>query len=190
MREETREWRFYFIRHGETLSNMLGLRCGGEWDEPMTESGIAQVRHAAEVLRALAPTIDIVVTSPLLRTRQTAAILAMALGVPSVKDAAFIERRLGAWTGQPIATTEEQLAAGETPPGGEPEAEFHERVARGLERLRRDPSRTPLVVASRGVGRVLHILLGGDGKLRAGNAEPLEFIVEPDEPPTVRSLFD
>jgi len=46
------------------------------------------------------------------------------------------------------------------------------------------------VVASRGVGRVLHILLGGDGKLRAGNAEPLEFIVEPDEPPTVRSLFD
>lgn len=64
----------YLIRHG------IAAERGDEWPDdskrPLTGDGIAQLRKAAKALDALGITFDQIITSPLVRTRQTADALA------------------------------------------------------------------------------------------------------------------
>ena len=46
-----------------------------------------------------------------------------------------------------------------------------------LEQLRPQLERRPLLVSSKGVGRVLNGLLGGSGRMQVGNGEIVEFAV-------------
>jgi probable phosphoglycerate mutase len=71
-------------------------------------------------------------------------------------DPLFNERRLGQWNNRPIAETEELLAAKVTPPGGEAEDDFTKRVSAAMDNLRPHLDRRPLLVSSKGVGRVLN----------------------------------
>lgn len=71
---------FYFVRHGESESNVLGLitnRAGAAY--PLTAKGCAQVEALAQNLAGSA--ITRMVSSPLLRALQTAEILAARLGI-------------------------------------------------------------------------------------------------------------
>jgi probable phosphoglycerate mutase len=97
--------------------------------------------------------------------------------VPVEVEPLLSERRLGQWNNRPIAETEEQLAARVTPPGGESEEEFAARVGLALEALRPYLDRRPLLVSSKGVGRVMNVLLGGQGRMQVGNGEIVEFAV-------------
>ena len=45
--------------------------------------------------------------------------------------------------------------------------------------------RRPLIVSSRGVGRILNTLLGGEGRMQIGNGEIVEFEVARDQGATV-----
>ena len=103
-----------------------------------------------------------IVVSALQRTRQTADIVSWALpGVDIVVDPAFNERRLGEWNRRPIADTQAALAAGVTPPGGESNAEFTQRIADAVDAtLLPRLGQRPLLVASKGVARVLGELAG------------------------------
>jgi phosphohistidine phosphatase len=69
----------YLIRHG-----LAGDR-GPEWPDdskrPLTDDGLAKLRKEARGLRALDVAFDVIVTSPLLRTRQTADVFAEVLAV-------------------------------------------------------------------------------------------------------------
>ena len=122
-----------FMRHGATALNAAGLRCGGDVDLPLTELGHLQSVQAAQHLAALRPRVGVIVVSALQRTRQTAEIIGRALhGVEVVIEPAFNERRLGEWNRRPIAETQAELAAGITPPGGESNAEFTQRVSQAL----------------------------------------------------------
>jgi probable phosphoglycerate mutase len=122
----------------------------------------------------------VIVAGSLLRTRQTAHIISGVLGdVPIELEPLINERRLGEWNSRTIAETEEMLARKVTPPGGESEAQFTERIGHALEHLRRFHERRPLLVSSKGVGRVMHTLLGGEGRMQVGNAEIVEFAVAP-----------
>lgn len=166
-----------FMRHGVTALNAAGLRCGGDVDLPLAELGHRQSVLAAQHLAALRPRVGVIVVSALQRTRQTADIVARCLrGVEIVIDAGFNERLLGAWNRRPIAETQAQLAAGITPPGGESNDEF-------LQRIRNAVMATvvpllgerPLLVASKGVARVLGELAGGGARAPLGNADIVEF---------------
>jgi broad specificity phosphatase PhoE len=93
----------YLVRHGETTWNREG-RQQGHHDSPLTETGIEQARAAGRTLRHAIPEIRAacIETSPLGRARQTAVILAEALGldVDAVLVAPLLaEHHLGRWEG-------------------------------------------------------------------------------------------
>jgi len=67
----------YLIRHGVAAER--GPEYPDDSKRPLTSKGIAGVRREAKGLNALGITIDLIVTSPLTRTRQTAQIIAETL---------------------------------------------------------------------------------------------------------------
>jgi 2,3-bisphosphoglycerate-dependent phosphoglycerate mutase len=161
-----------FMRHGATALNAAGLRCGGDVDLPLTELGHCQAVLAAQRLAALRPRVGVIVVSALQRTRQTADIVGRSLhGVETLVDAAFNERRLGTWNRRPIAETQAELAAGVTPPGGESNDEFTQRICDAVAAtLVPLLDQRPLLVASKGVARVLGELCGHSASEPLDNA--------------------
>ena len=176
-----RPFTLYFARHGVTEPNFRGFRCGGDLDLPLMDIGCDQAYLLAKQIEKMSLRIGIIITGSLIRTRQTASIISGVLGnVPVEIDPLLNERRLGQWNNRPIAETEHLLAAKVTPPGGESEDDFTRRISLALEKLRPHLDRRPLLVSSKGVGRVLHGLLGGQDRMQVGNGEIVEFAVAAD----------
>lgn len=168
--------RLLLARHGATGPNLAGLRCGGDIDPPLAAPGREQALQLARQLAALAEPPVLIVTSDLQRTRETAQIVARVLGLAEPHlEAGFRERRLGQWNLQPIADNEPLMAAGATPPGGESRAEFAARVHAALSRTRPLLARRALLVASRGVARVLREHCGQQAARPLGNGELIEL---------------
>jgi phosphohistidine phosphatase len=73
----------YLIRHG--IAAERGEEFPDDSKRPLTSSGIAKLRREAKALNALEVSFDVIITSPLVRTRQTADIIAESLqGTPPV----------------------------------------------------------------------------------------------------------
>jgi probable phosphoglycerate mutase len=175
-----RPFTLYFVRHGVTEPNFKGLRCGGDLDVPLMDIGCDQAYLLAKQIARMNLGVGMIISASLQRTRQTASIISGVLGnVPIDVEPLLNERRLGSWNNQSITRTEEQLKSGATPPGGESEGQFVRRICDALERVRPSLDRVPLIVSSKGVGRVLNNLLGGDGRMSVGNGEVVEFAVAP-----------
>ena len=165
-----------FVRHGATAANLAGLRCGGDLDLPLTDLGRAQAVDSGARLAQLEPPIGLIVTSDLKRTRETAAYISAALpGVPVIVEPDFAERMLGKWNLWPIADTQAWLEARCTPPGGESDDEFADRIARALRRVKSLLRQRPLLVGSKGVARMLGELVGLPDRLELGNGVVAEF---------------
>ncbi len=145
------------LRHGVTLSTERKLFSGsGGADPGLTETGHQQAARAAAWI-ADRHDVDVVVASPLQRTRETAQHVADAVGVdvdlePGVAEAAF-----GEWDGRSFAEimegwqTELQDWLGSTavaPPGGEAFDAVDERVAEARERILREHAGRTVVVVS------------------------------------------
>jgi uncharacterized phosphatase len=99
--------KLYFIRHGESEATLKGL-FAGRWDVPLTENGISQAELAAVQAKTLL--IDCIVSSPLKRASQTAAIIAEASGYPKDKivfSDLFTERDYGDLQGRPWADVDD-----------------------------------------------------------------------------------
>jgi probable phosphoglycerate mutase len=173
-----RPFTLYFVRHGVTEPNFRGFRCGGDLDIPLMDIGCDQAYLLAKQIEKMNLRIGVIVTGSLIRTRQTASIVSGVLAnVPVEVEPLFNERRLGQWNNRPIADTEELLKAKVTPPGGESEEDFAKRIATALDHLRPMLDRRPLLVSSKGVGRVLNAILGGQERMQVGNGEIVEFSV-------------
>lgn len=85
------------MRHGETEWNRAG-RVMGRNPVELSIEGRAQVEAAAEFGRALQ--IDLIATSPLVRARQSAEIMARRLGgTPIIEDPRLTEVEYGRWQG-------------------------------------------------------------------------------------------
>ena len=91
---------FYFIRHGQTDANALGLKQGIINDDRthLTATG----RQQAAQLHAQFPIgfADALYVSPLDRTRETAAILNTDAHLPETTDSRLLEISYGSWDGQ------------------------------------------------------------------------------------------
>ena len=176
-----RGFTLYFVRHGVTEPNFRGFRCGGDLDIPLMDIGCDQAYLLAKQIEKMNLRIGVIVAGSLIRTRQTASIISGVLAnVPVEVEPLFNERRLGQWNNRPISETEELLKARVTPPGGESEDDFAQRLLAGLDNLRPHLDRRPLLVSSKGVGRVLNGLLGGEDRMQVGNGEIVEFNVARD----------
>ena len=88
--------RFVLIRHAQSDWNASG-RWQGHADPPLSALGRRQASRLAESLRGAG--IDVLVSSDLIRARQTAAALGEALGIAPLHDARFRELDVGRWTG-------------------------------------------------------------------------------------------
>jgi phosphohistidine phosphatase len=69
-------YELYLIRHG--LAEERGDAWPDDTKRPLTEDGMSRLRRAARALVRLGVPVDVVLTSPLVRTRQTAELLAAA----------------------------------------------------------------------------------------------------------------
>jgi probable phosphoglycerate mutase len=175
-----RPFTLFFVRHGITEPNFRGFRCGGDLDLPMMDIGCDQAYLLAKQIEKMNLRVGVIVAGSLIRTRQTAAIISGVLGTVAVEIEPLLnERRLGQWNNRPISETEDMLKSGVTPPGGESETQFEARVALALDNLRPHFARRPLIVSSKGVGRVINSLLGGTERMTVGNGEIVEFSVAP-----------
>jgi probable phosphoglycerate mutase len=93
------------VRHGETDWNRE-RRFQGHADRPLNDVGRAQAWSLAEELRT--EPVAALYTSPLLRARQTAAILGLAFGLDPVADPRLMEIDVGSWTGLTMAEIDER----------------------------------------------------------------------------------
>ena len=159
---------FYFLRHGETESNVRGI-VAGSTDVLLTERGHAQARAAA--VRLEHHGVTAIYSSALHRARDTADYVARALGIALTIIPQLAERRWGDLEGKP----RELRVPGVTPPGAETPEEFYDRVLEGFSKI--GARGTPLIVAHSGVFRVLCRTLGiaepGD---QVANAQPLHCV--------------
>jgi phosphohistidine phosphatase len=69
-------YELYLIRHG--IAEARGDAWPDDAKRPLTERGVTRMRKSAHALARLGVSIDVVLTSPLIRTRQTAEIVAAA----------------------------------------------------------------------------------------------------------------
>jgi len=89
--------KLYFVRHGESTANVLRVFSNNDHTHPLSERGLEQARALACSLAGL--TFDRIYTSPILRARQTAQILADALQVPLQIADALREWDVGIYEG-------------------------------------------------------------------------------------------
>lgn len=93
------------LRHGRTTSNAGGVLAGHQPTE-LDEAGRAQAEAVGQRLAAAGLPLAAVVTSPLIRCRQT---LELALpGVEAAVDERLVECRYGDWEGQQLKTLAKQ----------------------------------------------------------------------------------
>ncbi len=138
------------VRHGETAWNAQ-RRVMGDSDIALSEVGQGQAAAAAVLLRDLKPSR--IVSSPLARALQTAAIIGAELGIGCETDTDLEEVRYGDWSGKTYAEIAgdprfERLLKdpeGARTPGGETIREVQERGLRAIERL--SDGTTTLVVS-------------------------------------------
>lgn len=155
------------VRHGQSTWNAEG-RCQGQSASAggLSSEGEAQALATAEELaKKLAterePVADAVLSSDLLRARQTAQIIADVLGLPVRLDPGLREQSVGELEGKlyverfadrTVQGTIDELWRDpfRRPPGGESVADLYHRVQATLTRLAKaSPGRT-LVVATHG----------------------------------------
>ena len=120
-----------FARHGETAPNREGLVLGRASDPELTEVGRDQAARLAGLLCREEPVA--VLTSPLLRARETAAAIAGACGLEAEIDERLVEIDWGTWEGRPVAgigsaESERLRAGGGAAPEGESLAVLTARV--------------------------------------------------------------
>ena len=71
--------RVYFLRHGKAEDRAAWR--GDDAARPLTAAGEKEMRREAKLLRAMDLALDLIVTSPLVRARRTAEIVADELGL-------------------------------------------------------------------------------------------------------------
>ncbi|MEP6666064.1 MAG: bifunctional RNase H/acid phosphatase [Nocardioidaceae bacterium] len=132
-----------FLRHGVTVHTSERKFSGPGGDDPgLTDEGREQAERAAQALAA-DEGIDAILSSPLQRTRDTADIVAKALGLEIFVEDDFRECAFGEWDGLTLAEVTDRWPAevdlwlssmDSRPPGGESVIEVQKRVEEALGR--------------------------------------------------------
>ncbi len=152
------------VRHGRTTANATGVLAGRTKGVKLDDLGREQAARAGERLAAL--TLTALVTSPLERTRETAAAIGSRQRVPikASTDRSLIECDYGDWQGQTLATltkdklwrTVQQQPSAVTFPGGESMVDIAARAVTGVRR------RNAQLSADHGEGAIWAAVSHGD----------------------------
>ena len=143
----------HLVRHGESTWNLARRLQGQTSHPPLTPRGREQARTAARALRARA--ISAVVSSDLLRARETAHIIGHALDRPVRLDPRLREQAYGVLEGRSTAAAladpgYDLLDPDEHAPGGESLRDVYRRVASLAAELITSQPEGEVVVVSHG----------------------------------------
>ncbi len=134
------------IRHGQATFNVEHRLPGQLPDIPLTEEGRRQAQRTGEALAGLP--ISAMISSPLERARETAALIAQPRDIPIQLDPDLMDTNVGKWAGMNYNDLSKNdpewqryvrnmLAA---PPGVETGLDVQTRAVRATERARRAPN--------------------------------------------------
>ena len=98
---------FFFIRHGESESNVApGLAAGVNFDAPLTDRGHRQAVVVGERLAAEGRSFDRIYSSTMIRAVQTTQGMLQGMGIGGTafeQSGDIIERQVPEWRGRPVA---------------------------------------------------------------------------------------
>ncbi len=99
LREKSSEkiTKLIFVRHGESENNVKNIKAGQINIYPLTKKGIEQSEEVAKLSQK--EEIDLIISSPISRAKQTAEIISKELGIEYVEDARIKEFNFGSWNG-------------------------------------------------------------------------------------------
>lgn len=155
------------LRHGESLGNAGGIH-QGQADFELSKTGLAQARALANRWQRESVTFDQIISSPLLRARQTAEVIADTLHVAVEFDPNWMEIDIGQLSGlspeeaaqrfpRPSFTHLYQAVGG----NGESRWEVYLRAGRAVQDLLLRPPGSYLVVSHGGILKMaLYAMLG------------------------------
>ena len=188
---------YFMMRHGEAENNAAGIVSSDPTNHTLTEKGREQTRTSARILKQSG--IDLIYVSPLLRTKETAEIVARELGVEQSKiitDDRLRELDFGELSGKPFASflayREAQAPHCTEPfPGGESYNDAKRRFGSfiyDVERTERD-KRVLIVTHGIGLESLTALRRGGDAAVlkeivhtsdfNTGDVVPLDFVPLP-----------
>jgi ribonuclease H / adenosylcobalamin/alpha-ribazole phosphatase len=147
------------VRHGVTAHTSEKRFSGGlgSSNPGLTDEGRDQVRATAEWLKPIATDVDVVVSSPVRRTLESAEILGEVLGHPVEVEDGFAEMEFGTWDGLTFAEVAEQYkdemdvwlgSLDHAPGGGESFRAVEKRVLAARDRVIAEHTGKTIVVVS------------------------------------------
>ena len=193
--------RLTFLRHGQSVANRDGI-VQGHLDSPLSDLGRQQAEALALAWAQNPRQHNLIISSPLLRARETASILSTRLGLPIELDPDWKERDLGRAQGMSV---QEFLTPprGRTarPPfavayeDGEGTWDLYLRAAAAVRSVVRRPPGSYLVVSHGGIlNSALRVILGiapGPGhapRIEFGNCGYADLSMDTDGAWTVHAL--
>ena len=151
----------YFVRHGETVLTPARKFSGtGSLDPELMQEGLDQAELVAAECAKLGA--EVLIASPLNRTRQTAEAIARTTGLEIIFDEVWFELSFGSWDGKAIEEVREEEpdnyqawinSSSYAPPGGgESYDEASIRIEEALEKLVAEyPGKKIIVVTHNGI---------------------------------------
>jgi probable phosphoglycerate mutase len=150
----------YLVRHGETpLTPFRKFSGDGPINPALTPKGLLEADLVAHEIAKIQP--DVLISSPLQRTRQTADLVAKATGLPVNVDPIWIECSFGVWDGMSIDEVREAYpteyakwlsSTSFAPPEGESYESAMARAVQGLLGLVDDyPGKKVCVITHNGI---------------------------------------
>jgi 2,3-bisphosphoglycerate-dependent phosphoglycerate mutase len=157
---------FVFVRHGESVGNVES-RWQGQSDYVLTEKGRAQANALAKRWKSERVKFNLIISSPLVRAKETAEIIASALDTKVELDPILMERHIGEMQG----LTAEEVRKRPQPPyvtpydpiggAGEGDWALFLRAGQALHALLRRPPGSYLIVSHGGLlNQLMHAIIG------------------------------
>ena len=148
-----------FIRHGETDWNIAG-KLQGRTDIPLNESGIKQAQACGTSL--LQNEWDLMITSPLLRAKETGQIIQQKLNIPLYEKESFIEIAFGDAEGLTYYERDARFPNREYP-NKETEAMVTERFLKGIRTVHQNYTNKNILIVSHGafINAIFHYFSNG-----------------------------
>lgn len=187
-----------FVRHGQSEKNILRIKSSAKDKYPLTDKGKAQAKEVAQKLSKY-DSFDIVISSPVLRARQTAEIISEQLHLPVIFDDLISEYDYGNWND---LTEEEMLERHEDYSeykkhergtqehfdfklgGTESRSDVVVRVRKFLEKIKQEyPGKNLIIVSHGGINGAIEMILNNSGlesfykKERIGHDEIETFVI-------------
>lgn len=154
--------RFYIFRHGQSTYNVAGRTQGQTNDSVLTDLGRKQAFNIGQRLKDRK--IELLICSPLRRSKQTAVLVNQTLNVPIIDDMRFIEVDVGVIEGMHFSEIERDYAAEYKRwrssdfrdedfhfEGGESKRDVRRRVFEGLEYYTQNSPFTNIAISSHGI---------------------------------------